>query len=523
MVLLNLTVVASLLVITVHRFLGEFREVLDNGQALDWATRWESLSFWQQYLGDDFDYFVAFGFIPLIMLLLLQIPAYLFLVRPLRRLDQRVARIRAGDLTEPLAPILGPKEIVELNEGVETMRASLQRLTESLTAEVKARTAELAERNAQLDLTLANMARGVILYEPNGDVTVCNRKLLEMFDFPEESCRPGSNIRELIERIAERYARPPDMTDRDLVRLLKGLGAGSVQEFTLPLRNGRTIHVIYKPIENGGFIHTCDDITERLNYEKVLQESRDDAEKANAVKSQFLANMSHELRTPLNAIIGFSELILGGSVGKIDNPKIRDYLEDLHQCGRHLLSLVNDTLDLSKAEAGRLEIEWQSVDAGRAAQDCVRIMSETARKQGVELVCEVEPNLPAIWSNTRRLRQILLNLLSNAIKFTMEGGRVTVKAGMLESGDIELTIVDTGIGMTEREMEKAFNEFQQIESSLSRQYQGTGLGLSLTKRLVELLFGQMAVESVPGRGTTLRVRFSASNFPMVDAQRKATG
>ncbi|MGB1548582.1 MAG: ATP-binding protein [Alphaproteobacteria bacterium] len=447
------------------------------------------------------------------MLLLLQIPVYRYLVRPLRQLDETVARIQDGNLTEPVPPVEGPKEVVELNQGIEEMRRVLSRLTSELNAKVAAQTATIERYNRQLELILENMVHGVILYEPNGDIAFRNQKVMDLLECSGDELRPGSTIPEWLSLIADRYKVPPGMSRSDVIELLKGEGGGVSQEFVLPFQSGRTVNVIYRPIETGGAVHACEDITERLRYEEELQTSKYEAEEANKAKSQFLANMSHELRTPLNAIIGFSEIILDGSAGKLENPKIRDYLEDLHECGRHLLSLINDILDLSKVDAGRLEIEWQAVNVAKVVEDSVRFVSDTARRQHIDLACDVDQELPRIWSNERRLRQILLNLLSNAIKFTPDGGQVTAGAALDADGNVVLTVTDTGIGMTQRELIQAFRPFQQIESSLSRRYQGTGLGLSLTQRLVEVLAGQMAVESEPGKGTRVTVRFAVSELP----------
>lgn len=508
MVLLNLIVVVTLLAIVAYYFWPELL------RAIAATLSPQTLGAGWRHFQDEFGQAMAFGLIPILVLLMLQIPAYFFLVRPLRQIAQTVGRIQDGDLAAPVLSVAGPKEIVALNEGIGKMRQALHALTVDLNAQVAARTREVKLRNHQLGLALDSMARGVVMYEPDGRVTICNQQILEMFDFSEEDICPGTSIGAILERVADCYDRPAEMTRAELLEQFRGVGGDIVQEFTLPLRNGKTIHVVYKPIATGGFIHTCEDITRRLDYEEELRASKNAAEQANEAKSQFLANMSHELRTPLNAIIGFSEVILDGSAGSIKSPKMRDYLEDLHECGRHLLALVNDILDLSKAETGRLEVEWESVDTARVLQESVRVMSEMAQRQNVELVYEAEPDLPDIWSNGRRLRQILLNLLSNAIKFTPDGGRVTAAASLHPSGDILLSISDTGIGMDAQELGIAFDPFQQIESSLSRRYQGTGLGLSLTKRLVEVLAGRISVESEPGKGTTAFIRFTSSDFPM---------
>ncbi len=221
---------------------------------------------------------------------------------------------------------------------------------------------------------------------------------------------------------------------------------------------------------------------------------------ANRHKSEFLANMSHELRTPLNAIIGFSEALDARMFGEL-NDKQAEYIRDIHSSGRHLLSLINDILDLSKVEAGRMELALSEFDATQALEAAMALVRERAARQGIRLALEPAPDLGAIRADERRLKQVLLNLLSNAVKFTPPGGCVTMRARRA-SGALEVSVSDTGVGIAPEDHEAIFEEFRQVGGDATRKAEGTGLGLALTRRLVALHGGTIRVESEPGRGST---------------------
>jgi signal transduction histidine kinase len=225
------------------------------------------------------------------------------------------------------------------------------------------------------------------------------------------------------------------------------------------------------------------------------------AETANRTKSEFLANMSHELRTPLNAIIGFSEVMKKSIFGPL-NQRYRDYAADIFNSGTHLLKLINDILDLSKLEARQAELFEENVDIVALILYCTHLMEPQAKSAKVHLVTAVAGNIPLVRADDRRLRQILINLLSNAVKFTPEGGQVRVSASLTDEG-VRLAVKDTGIGMRADQIPLALEPFRQIDSTLSRKYEGTGLGLPLTKHLVELHGGTMTIESKPNFGTTI--------------------
>jgi signal transduction histidine kinase len=217
-------------------------------------------------------------------------------------------------------------------------------------------------------------------------------------------------------------------------------------------------------------------------------------------KSEFLANMSHELRTPLNAIIGFSEVLLEKMFGEM-NEKQEDYLKDIHSSGQHLLSLINDILDLAKVEAGRMELNLTTFDLPAAIDNALTLIRERALRHNIALAAEVDPQLGELNADERKLKQILLNLLSNAVKFTPEGGKIKVGARL--AGDmVEIAVTDTGVGIALKDQTIVFEEFKQVGTDYTRKAEGTGLGLALTRKFVELHGGTIRVESELGKGST---------------------
>jgi len=234
-------------------------------------------------------------------------------------------------------------------------------------------------------------------------------------------------------------------------------------------------------------------------------------EAASRHKSDFLANMSHELRTPLNAIIGFSEVLLERMFGEL-NPKQEEYLQDIMTSGRHLLSLINDILDLSKVEAGRMELDLGQFDLPAALDNCRTLVRERAGRHGIALDLAVDERLGQIVADERKVRQVLLNLLSNAVKFTPEGGRVAIGAVRADGG-VEIAVSDTGIGIAPEDQETIFEEFRQAGSDYVRKREGTGLGLALAKRFVELHGGRIWVKSEVGRGSTFTFTIPERPWP----------
>jgi GAF domain-containing protein len=242
---------------------------------------------------------------------------------------------------------------------------------------------------------------------------------------------------------------------------------------------------------------------ENVRLFREIQEKSAQLEVANQHKSEFLANMSHELRTPLNAIIGFSEVLSDRMFGEV-NEKQLEYLKDIHESGRHLLSLINDILDLSKIEAGRMELEVSTFDLPSALSNAMTLIRERAQRHGIALGLEVDHQLAEFSGDERKFKQIMLNLLSNAVKFTPDGGKVDVAAKKL-NGALEVAVRDTGIGIAPEDQAAVFEEFKQVGRDRMRKAEGTGLGLALTKRFVELHGGSIRLESAPGKGSTFTV------------------
>ena len=251
------------------------------------------------------------------------------------------------------------------------------------------------------------------------------------------------------------------------------------------------------------------DITQWKTTEADLVRARDAAEHANLLKSEFLAEISHELRTPLNAIIGFSEVMKSEKLGPLTNQKYKSYVLDIYDSGTHLLSLINDLLDLSKIEAGKHDLDFAPVAFDDLIQNAVKLLQPDANRQRIIIRSSVPPDLPPVMADERSVRQILLNLLSNAVKFTRPGGQAIVSAHLDEDGGIQLAVRDTGIGMSEEEIAEALQPFHQLRrlDLIAESTPGTGLGLPLTKALAESNQAVFAIESEPDAGTTVRVTF----------------
>jgi len=239
---------------------------------------------------------------------------------------------------------------------------------------------------------------------------------------------------------------------------------------------------------------------ENVRLFREIQDKSRQLETANQHKSEFLANMSHELRTPLNAIIGFSEVLLERLFGEI-NEKQDDYLKDIHSSGKHLLSLINDILDLSKVEAGRMELDLATFDLPSAISNAMTLVRERAQRHGIKLGLDTDPELGETVADERKFKQILLNLLTNAVKFTPDGGRVEVRARRDEENVI-VAVHDTGIGIATEDQGAVFEEFRQVGRHYTNKQEGTGLGLALTRKFVELHGGRIWLESEPGKGST---------------------
>jgi signal transduction histidine kinase len=256
---------------------------------------------------------------------------------------------------------------------------------------------------------------------------------------------------------------------------------------------------------------------ERTSAYEALRVAKEAAERANRAKSDFLATMSHELRTPLNAIIGFSEIMAAQGLGPVGNEKYLGYIKDINDSGVHLLAIINDILDLSKAEAGKLEMREDVAELRHIIDAAMTMVLARAKSSGVTLVSEIPAELPYLWCDERMLKQVLLNILSNGIKFTPSGGRVAVTVGQRD-GALVIAISDTGIGIASADIAKAFEPFGQVDNRLSRKYDGTGLGLPLAAAMIAQHGGNLTLTSEVGSGTTVTIVIPAQRLlPAIQA------
>ncbi|MDE2383510.1 MAG: PAS domain S-box protein [Alphaproteobacteria bacterium] len=305
-------------------------------------------------------------------------------------------------------------------------------------------------------------------------------------------------------------------TFKDYLAGLEGAGLASVfndgREVTCIVKQGGNVPLflnmgrLHNTASGAAYCAVLRDITSWKNTERELREAKDAAEEASRHKSEFLARVSHELRTPLNAIMGFSEIMRMGQYGDIRNEKYRGYLNDIHASGSHLLAMINDLLDLSRIEAGRMELNFTSVSLADCFDHAAKLLQEQATRARVLMRKSFPDNLPRIVADQRSMRQVMSNLLSNAIKYTDPGGQVIVSASLGTDGALSLRLKDTGIGMDAQELSQALQPFMRVDVP-GRERQGTGLGLPLTKALVEANRAQFAISSEPGQGTLVEITF----------------
>ncbi len=371
---------------------------------------------------------------------------------------------------------------------------------------LKRREAEIAQRTAMAQAIIDNMPQGISVFDARGRLAALNDTARALLRVPPEAQRPGTALLEFVRLLAAQGEFGPDA---DAATLAEEIAAGCPAHRERERADGTAIELRCNTMPDGGFLVSYADITERKRGEAALRAAKEAAERGNRAKAAFLASVSHELRTPLNAIIGFSEAILGELFGPLGHPRYRDYMQDIYDSGSHLLNLINDILDISKAGAGKIDLDEVEIDLSTVVVQTVRLLSKRAESAKVDVITELPAGLPRLRGDMRRLRQILLNLLSNALKFTDEGGRITARARTDADGTLRLVIEDTGIGMMPQELDKAMEPFVQVDSRLSRRYEGTGLGLPLTKTLVEAHGGRFLLESEPGKGTKATVLFPA--------------
>ncbi len=390
-------------------------------------------------------------------------------------------------------------------------------ITEDITEQRKAEAA-LRRNEERLNDAIESFTDAIALFDANERLVFSNTRYETMLPRGDFAVRPGQTLESLVRAYAVEAARRGTAIEPDAfvrTRVEEFRRAPSVHE--LQLFNGTWLQITYRKTSEDGTVITITDITVLKEREEALKRTsvaalraKEAAEIANKSKSEFLANMSHELRTPLNAVIGFSEIIRDALLGTNSFDEYRNYAKDIHDSGVHLLDLINDILDMSKIEAGKLDLVEGPLSLSEPIELAVRLVSERAQQNNVEVAVREAPGLPQIRGDIRKIKQIVINLLSNAVKFTPAGGSVTVSADRAENGDLLIAVKDTGIGIAKEDMTKVFQPFGQADTGLDRHFEGTGLGLNLARALTELHGGELTLVSAtkgPNQGTTATIRF----------------
>jgi PAS domain S-box-containing protein len=372
--------------------------------------------------------------------------------------------------------------------------------------------AEREAREAQIRLNEAieSISEGFALYDERDRLVLCNGKFRECLFGPEQPVLSGLSFEEITRQAAERgrIAATAGRIEYWVAECLER-HRNPQGPYEQRFEDGSCALISERKTRNGGTVAIYTDISEMKRQESGLRDAVEQAQMANRSKTEFLANMSHELRTPLNAIIGFSEMIFDEILGPLETRRYREYAEDIHGSGKHLLDIINDVLDVSKIEAGKRELDCAPIDIGRLTEASLLLVEQRALEAGHSLLVDLPDDLPSLYADKRALKQILINLLSNAVKFTPDGGVISVSARLAEDGRLVIDIADNGIGIAPEDVPKALAFFAQVESDLSRRFEGTGLGLALSRRLTELHGGTLELASEVGVGTTVTMAFPA--------------
>jgi signal transduction histidine kinase len=383
---------------------------------------------------------------------------------------------------------------------------AIRRVTREQVKVIEARNDALRQSAQMLGATIQSIEDGIAVFDRERRLQHWNRAYMQMWQFPESFLRSGVRMEEMLDEL-NRSGRAHRLETDDL-----GKAAGDPKAFEPSGRwlyrrgDGRLLSVRRLPIGDEGYMAICSDLTAQKQHEDELVKAWEQAVIANRSKSEFLANVSHELRTPLNAIIGFSEVVERELFGPLGNERYVSYVRDIRNSGEHLLSLINDILDLSKIEAGRFQLRMEEVDCNEIAHSVARLIRPRTVEHGLTMKIDLPDRPVVLNADKRAVKQVLINLLSNAVKFTPENGTVTLASRPWHDG-VEFVVSDTGIGIEEKDMHVALAPFGQIDSQFTRKYEGTGLGLPIVKGIVELHGGTLEITSEPSQGTSVIVRF----------------
>ncbi len=375
------------------------------------------------------------------------------------------------------------------------------------------RSAEIRERRALNEAIADNSFTGIIVATENGRVRFANAAIADMLKVSKEDlldCEAAS----LIQPVDEVALDKPTPVNAKIFTSLKIGG-----DRTLPVEIA--ISEIDIEPESGPFerrtsprtfkIYAITDISEFKQTEEVLSKAAEQAIEANRSKNEFIANMSHELRTPLNAILGFSEAIKAEIFGPVGSVKYKSYADDIFTSGSHLLSIINDLLEVSRLAAGKTEVHSSAVKFHDVVNECIRIATGYPGANRLNIECEVDDRIDTLWTDPRIIKQIILNLLSNSIKFTPSDGRVRLEVMLTDSGGTSIVVEDSGIGIPPDQVDRVMEPFHQVEGTMQRTYHGSGLGLHLVKSQVALLGGKLGIESTLRVGTRITIAFPAEN------------
>jgi len=372
--------------------------------------------------------------------------------------------------------------------------------------EIKARDEAEIQRKRLLD-AVDQMEEGLLLIDADRRVIAYNRSYANHLPAVRDMLMPGVRYEDVLKTIldAGTINEARGREEEWMAERLRAQKAGRKLP-PISLVDGTWAQLTEYPLKNGETLLLRRDITQTKVHEEALEKAIETAELANRSKSEFLANMSHELRTPLNAVIGFSDVMAREMFGPLDNETYKDYAVSIRDSGSHLLELISDILDVSRIEAGVMELEESEINLRDLVQRCLGLFEKKASEKGIWILTKMDEDELGLMGDPRRLRQILINLLSNAVKFTPQGGEVTVRV-YINNGCLTLTISDSGIGIAPDDLDRVFETFVQLQQFDTKDNEGTGLGLPLTKSLIELHGGTIEMSSSVGEGTTVTVVF----------------